>query len=228
MWDIQHHPSDSAHIVFEGQVAYLELRPQLVYLQNMGKVQVKDIKGGYVPKELANTFRAFVRQATKGSILIPGASVKLQWDNSNATPGQPHVPSTDFRDIWQGNILSRMEAECKVTGTDFCIMFSKPAGGRAPRSYPPDLPDAKLPDEKLHRAHLEVEIDQTAVQREMNGMRNFVNMDFEPETLATLRMAIMSDPSRMTHTITDLTARNPKLWEDWETYLHHKYHDNKD
>ena len=70
-------------------------------------------------------------------------------------------------------------------------------------------------------------IDETAAGREIAGMRRFANQSFEPVALAPIRMAIMADPSRMTHSTTDLTARNPAAWAVWEQILREKYAANQ-
>ena len=110
-----------------------------------------------------------------------------------------------------------MEASCKATGTYFCAMFTMHERGQAPRSHP--LGDQKLRDDQLLKAYIEIVIDQTAVKREIDGMKKFVDLTHDTENLALVRMAIMSTPSRMTHTTSDLTAENPVVWKAWKKYL---------
>ena len=209
----------------KGQVSYLGKGYQHVYLQNFGKIDVPGGRGGYVPKELAGAFRCFVRQSIHGPVPPPGASITLQWDNSDLTRGQPHIPSKNPKDIWRGTVSANMEASCKATGTDFCAMIIMPEKGRASRSHPPG--NQKLPDNQLLKAHIEVVIDQTAVQREIEGMKKFADLTHDTENLPPVRMAILSDLSRMAHTITDLTAKNPKVWKSWKDWCAIKYKDNK-
>lgn len=97
-----------------------------------------------------------------------------------------------------------MELACRATGTDFCVLLSKPIGGEAPRSYRRE--DIKRPNDQLLRAHIDVVIDETAADREIAGMQRFAKQNYEPVALAPVRMAIMADPSRMTHSTADLTA----------------------
>ena len=209
----------------KGQVAYLEGQHQYAYLQNFGKMNVRGAKGGYVPKELAGVFRCFIRQRIHGPVPPPGATITLQWDNSNPSRGQPHVHSKDPRDTWRGTVLANMEASCKATGTDFCAMVTMPERAQAPRSHPPG--DQNLPDDQLQKVHVEILIDQTAVKREIDGMKKFADLTHDTENLAPVRMAIMSAPSGMTHTTTDLTAEKPAVWKAWKKYLGKKYRDNQ-
>ena len=104
-------------------------------------------------------------------------------------------------------------------------MITLPERGQASRSHPPGI--QKLPDDQLLKAHIEVVIDQTAVQREVDGMKKFADLTHDTENLAPVRMAIMSDPSRMTHTTLDLTAKNPEVWKAWKRFLSKKHRDNK-
>ena len=206
------------------QVAFFSLQPQLVYLENFGRLQVQSYTAGYVLKELNGMLRAFTRRTAAGAAPPPGASIRLQWDNSNASINKPHIPSTDFKDIWRGNVLREMEVSCRASGTDFCVMLTLPQGAKPPRSYPPG--NLKLTDDKLPRAHIEVVIDETAVMREIDGMRKFVDLSHDTENLAPARTAIMSDPSRFTHTTTDLTTKDPTRWGQQETRCRVKYRGN--
>lgn len=208
----------------KAQVAYLERQHQHVYLQNLGTVEVQGASS-YVPKDLKGVFRCFVRQSVHGPVPPPGASITLQWDNSIPTRGQPHITSKNPNDTWWGTVLSNTEESCKATGTHFCAMVTMPQNGRAPRSYPPG--NQNLPDGQLLKAHIKVVIDETAVQREIEGMKKFADLSYDTENLAAVRMAIMSDPSRIAHTTTDLTAKNPAVWAAWKNYCSLKYKDNK-
>ena len=208
----------------KSQLAFLSSRPQLVHLENIGGLQVKSTTGGYVPKELNGMFRAFIRRTAAGAAPPPGASIRLQWDNSNASINKPHIPYTNFKDIWRRNVLREMEVSCRASGTDFCVMLTLAQGAKPPRSYPPG--NLKLTDDKLLRAHIEVVIDETAVRREIDGMRKFVDLSHDTENLAPARTAIMSDPSRFTHPTTDLTTRDPTRWGQQETRCRVKYRGN--
>ena len=44
--------------------------------------------------------------------------------------------------------------------------------------------------------------------------------------LAVPRMALMSDPSRLDYTVTDLTTKDPAVWADFESHCKTKYRDN--
>ena len=55
-------------------------------------------------------------------------------------------------------------------------------------------------------------------------MARLADPTYDPVGLGPIRIALMSDPSRVTHTTSDLTARNPMVWKKWEAY---RYRDNE-
>lgn len=134
------------------------------------------------------------------------------------------MPSTDKRTIWKGTVLKDMQVPCKDTGTDFCVWFQMPLVGRTPRIH--KTANERLENHKLVRMHIEVVIDETSAQREIDGMQKLADETFNAGTLAPARIALMSNPSKMTHTTSDLTERNPEMWRQWEAYCSQKYADN--
>ena len=152
----------------KGQVAHLATQTQLLHLQRMPSMETKDSKGKYVPTTIAHAFRGFVRITTQGGSPPPHTKIRLEWDNADARRGKPHVPAVDYKDFWWGNVMSGMEGPCRDTGTDFCVWFTMPARGKAPRNYE----DAKenLGDNRLVRAYIEAKIDETSAKREIEGM----------------------------------------------------------
>lgn len=207
----------------KGQVAHLATQTQLVYLHRMPSMKIKDKKGEWVPTVLSNAFRGFVRITTQGGPPPPQTKIRLEWDNAVPAIGKPHQRATDFKDIWWGHVMKGMEGPCRDTGTDFCVWFTKPSQGKVPRSY--KAADAKLADEQLVRAHIEAKIDTMSSQREIDGMVKLAEPTNDVK-LAVPRMALMSEPSRLEHTVTDLTAKNPEVWAKIESDAKVKYKDN--
>ena len=172
-------------------MAHLETAEQLVYLQGMPKHNVGPM-GNFIPDELVKAFKAFVRITTNGAPLPAGARVCLQWDNS--TGSRAHIPSDEYKDTWWGSVLPGMEKQCAATNTHFCVWFTMPAGGRAPRRIH-DAADRKCADHELLAAWIQVKISAASALREIKGMKKLAYPTNDP-ALAAVRMALMSDPSR--------------------------------
>lgn len=208
----------------KGQVAHLVLGTHLVHFEGLPKVPVTGFKGLYTMKQLEGGVRGFVRQATDGPAPTHGAKIRAELDNANPQTGKPHMPSTDKRTIWKGTVLKDMQVPCKDTGTDFCVWFQMPLVGRTPRIH--KTANERLENHKLVRMHIEVVVDETSAQREIDGMQKLADETFNAGTLAPARIALMSNPSKMTHTTSDLTERSPEIWRQWEAYCSQKYADN--
>ena len=207
-----------------GQVAHLELQTQLVHLQTMPKFNTGDTRGGYTPTQLAGSFKGFVRLTTVGASPSPGTKIRCEWDNSDQRIGKPHVAANDRKDIWWGTVMKDVEEPCKATGTDFCVWFTMPTRGTVPRTH--KSADTKLPDHKLVRAHLSANIDQTSARREIEGMQ-ILAAEPNDGRFGAIRMALMSNPSRLPGTVTDLTTERPQNWARFERYARKRYADNE-
>lgn len=108
--------------------------------------------------------------------------------------------------------MKDQESSCRATGTDFCIWLNKPQRCSAPRTH--RKANEKLPDHKLVRFHIDVEIDATAAQREINGMVKLADDSADDSPVyGPARMALMSDPSHLADTTDDLTKKNPETWK---------------
>ena len=208
----------------EAQVAHFAFGPQLVHLQRMPSLKAKG-NASYVPTQLAKQFKGFVKLATKGAAPPAHARIHLQWDNAVTGSGKPHIWSTDSKDTWHGRVMKNMEGPCRTTGTDFCIWFTRPEGGAAPRVF--QSTEEKLADNQFVLARLKVILDRTSAQREINGMAKLAEQTID-ERLAVPRMALMSDPSRLEGTVADLTEKNREYWAQFVEKCRAKYTNNKE
>ena len=212
-----------------GQVAHLGSKAQLVHLQRMPALNTKDKDTGasskYIPDDLDGSYRAFVRIMSSGATPPPHAKVRCEWDNSDISKGKPHTPAEDSKDVWWGRVMKGMEVACRATGTDFCVWFTKPARGTPPRTYK-YADDEKFPDHQFVPAILHIKLDEMSSKREIDGMIKLAEPTID-ERLAVPRMALMSDPSRLEHTVTNLTKDNLKVWRTHEKFCRQKYKGNK-
>lgn len=204
------------------QVAHLSLKSHLIHLQSLPRIPVKGANSHGL-KELTGVYKAYVRKATRGQVPPPGTKVSCEVDNSNAKIGKPH--QSDRSQLWWGTVMKDQESSCRATGTDFCIWLNKPQGCETPRAH--RKANEKLPDHKLVRFHIDVEIDPTSAQREINGMLKLADESADDSPVyGPARMALMSDPSDLAHTTDDLTEKDPETWKWWEDRCREKYKDN--
>lgn len=201
-----------------GKVAHLSRKPQLVHLQALPTFTVKGPS-----KQLTEAFKGYVRITTIGAVPRPGATIRAQWDNLDSRVGKSSVVPEHSKGVWQGIVMKDVEGPCEATGTNFCVLFTKPYGGQIPRTYEKEV---KYPDDELVLAHIQVVVDTRSAQREIEGMQKLADLTSDFGELAPARMALMSDPSHMKHTLHDLTAKNPNEWEKREKILRMKYADS--
>ena len=117
------------------------------------------------------------------------------------------------------------EVACRVTGTDFCVWFNKPARGTPPQTYS-YVDNERFPDQSCVLARLQIELDEMSAKREVDGMIKLAEPTID-ERLAVSRMALMSDPSKLDHTVINRTKDNPKVWKNHEKFCKQKYKGNK-
>ena len=208
----------------QAQVAHYSTNAHLVHLQRLPTLPTAGLESNYVMKEFKRVLYGFVRKTTNGPVPAPGAQVRGEVDNADPSIGKPHIPAEDRKDVWKGTVMKGMEAQCKATGTDFCVWWTIPFGARVPRTY--KSASERMPDKKLARFHLKVLVDTTSTQREIDGMRKLAADEADAGLLAPARMALMSIPSKLAHVRADLTEKDPGLWKTWETLCASKYIDN--
>ena len=66
--------------------------------------------------------------------------------------------------------------------------------------------------------HIEMVIDHTAAKREIIGMEKLADESAAAGLLSPARLALMSDPSKITHTVSDLTQKRPQMRKAWEKH----------
>ena len=186
--ELQYRQSQQASIGKRLHIAYIEQLPELhtfeetittdkVRWQNCFKVgiRVKKIPGGH-----------------RAPAAPEGALVKLDWCNEDES--DHHIE--DESKFWMGRVEPRSETWLKATGCDFCVLASRPRRDRTNiKVHPAGRPEV-LPDIRLPKLRIMVQLNRMTAQRELDALKRFCNWDFEPRMLKHVRMAFMSNPSR--------------------------------
>ena len=214
----------------KGQVAHIGMSAHKVFLLNVPMFNVPG-KASKEVRDLAHAFYAFVRLSPNKTVLqdstpTEGMRIKLEWDNSDPSRQKPHVQTNKRKNHWFGTVINH-EAGCKTTGTHFCVWLNRPVGSTSHPTYFTEL--GYLPNQQLPSAWMMVEVDTTAAAREINAAKLLADKTFNPERLREIRVALMQEPSRMTHSQINLTTLpniDTQMWEDWKNYFRGKYADN--
>lgn len=211
----------------QAQTVHLMARPQHVFLSPLPRASVGGLR---VPalRQLDDLFYAFVRMAPNrrnliGKAPLPGSFITLHWDNSDPSMGKPHIESKERKDIWKGHVIQNDDGVSR-TGTNFCILLAKPKQGKqmAARQVL-----ERLTDEQLWLAHMELEIDTTAADREIAGAQRLADPSFNKDTLDPIRDLFMNDNPRDKVPTADLTRHRPELWKKYIQYVAAGCQDNE-
>ena len=214
----------------KGQVAHIGTSAHKVFLLNVPMFKVPG-KASKEVRDLAHAFYAFVRMSPNKNVLqestpTEGMRIKLEWDNSDPSRQKPHVQTNKRQNHWFGTVINH-EAGCKTTGTHFCVWLNRPYGSTLRPRYFTEL--GYLPNQQLPSAWVTIEVDTTAAEREINAAKLLADKTFNPERLGEIRVALMQEPSRMTHSQINLTTLpniDTNMWEDWKNFFKEKYADN--
>ena len=214
----------------QGQVAHLRTSAHGVFLLKVATLKLPAQASNEV-KELTHAFYAFVRMSPNRNLLqestpSEGMQIKLEWDNSDPSKQKPHVPSNKRQNLWFGTVISR-EADCRATGTHFCVWLNRPAGSTSNPQYHNKL--LNLANASLPHAWMMVNIDTMAADRELKAVELLADKNFNPERLGEIRVALMQEPSKMVHSHVDLTTLpgiKTDLWTQWKEYQRPKYAEN--
>ena len=214
----------------KGQVAHIGTSAHKVFLLNVPMFKVPG-KASKEVRDLAHAFYAFVRMSPNKNVLqestpTEGMRIKLEWDNSDPSRQKPHVQTNKRQNHWFGTVINH-EAGCKTTGTHFCVWLNRPFGSTSRPQYFTEL--RYLPNQQLPSAWMMVEVDTTAAEREINAAKLLADKTFNPERLGEIRVALMQEPSRMTHSQINLTTLpniDTNMWEEWKNFFKGKYADN--
>ena len=144
-----------------------------------------------------NSFFAGVRMTrdkngSKSDVPPVGSIIKIDFFNGQADIKEHQGAEND---IFYGRVEERSKVWLDASGTDFCALVTRRRHAQEQKSWPHDKLGFR-PNDELPRARIEVRIDSTAGERELNALAKFCNKDYQPELLDQIRLAIVSDPSR--------------------------------
>ena len=121
-----------------------------------------------------------------------GSIVKMDFDNGVVGVTQHEVIDDQ---IWYGRVEERPKTWFTKTGTDFCVLVTKPRRARQRKSWPSD-DKIWRPNHELPRVRIQVKVDRAAADRELKALGKFFSANYQPELLDQIRLAIVFDPSR--------------------------------
>ena len=123
---------------------------------------------------------------------------------------------------WRGTVIDNPDGG-SATDTAFCALLTQPRGFKFDHSVQPLLlvhsPKANLPSEQLWRVRLHAKHDKKAVLRELVGVSQLCDPEWQKDTMGPIRQALLSTPVNRPQNVKDLTLHAAKPWQAFQDYL---------
>ena len=206
------------------QMVHLSVRTQQAWFQELKPVQIPG--ADVVLRDLQNRYFIFVKiikaEGTRSTGRAPdvGTRIKIQLNNSSGRTPHKSIPS----ETWYGSVVEHLDG-CRLTGTQFCVLATKPARVPKPALSKPDT--ANLQGVPATNIWVGIVHNHEAADRDLLGVQLMTSPSLSAPTLKYVRDAFMKPVDQVEHVHRDFTNGQKEIFQAALDYIRPKVNDSQ-